>query len=199
MKKAVFYILALIPAFLIIYVMYSTFIYCEGTGNLQESKPEAGVQEESMLFHPLDKGENSNNSNACMITAKMSFLTQDYNEKPISRVKLVVVGSDGQVIDILTTDEYGLAETELTVAVDRKYFSPLAESSGGLRGTVTVIAYKEGYCTTIIFEVGVSLRNPFQPVYMKNRIPGAINEPFQQLGNNYCHDINNITTKYFKF
>ena len=83
----------------------------------------------------------------------------------------------------------------ITVPIDNKY---LGKSTSTLkpRGTVTAIAFKEGYRQTVLFEVPISEASAAQPFYMEAMVPGERNEPEVQLGNNHHLEIISLVDKY---
>mgnify|MGYP006877967303 FL=1 len=77
---------------------------------------------------------------------------------------------------------------ELTVPADPRY--PMA------RGTVTVIAYKEGYRDLVMPETPVSEGSAAQPLHLVPVVPDERNEPIVQLGNNHRLEIISMVDKY---
>lgn len=112
---------------------------------------------------------------------------------PLPGVSILLIGTDGKVIDRLTTNEQGDAQKDITIPIDHKY---LIESPGALppRGTVTAIAFKEGYRQTVLFEVPVD--SSAQPFVMEPIVSGERNEPDVQLGNNHHLEILSLVQKY---
>jgi hypothetical protein len=110
------------------------------------------------------------------------------DQQPLSGVTLVIVDPDGQIVDQPVTNGEGEVHQELTVPADPRY--PMA------RGTVTVIAYKEGYRDAVILEVPVSEGSAAQPIPMEPVAPGERNEPTVQPGNNHHLEILALVDKY---
>ncbi|AFM41060.1 hypothetical protein Desaci_2089 [Desulfosporosinus acidiphilus SJ4] len=132
------------------------------------------------------------------ITAKVSFNVMDSKLQPIQGVKIMIINGEGEVIDSITSDDKGKAEKKLTVPIDKRYF--WADPNDlGTRGTVTAIAFKEGYRETVLFEVPVSEGDTVQPFYMSPIIPGERNEPDVQLGNNHHLEILSLVDKYAQY
>jgi hypothetical protein len=134
------------------------------------------------------------------ITVKMRFEINDYkNSKPIENVRIVIIRDDGEVVDVAVSNEKGLAEKEITVPLDKKYLTPGFGSTEDIRGTVTLIAYREGYLETILYNAGVSIGSSFQRIYMKPIIPGGRNEPEEQVGYSHHLETGVLAEKYSKF
>jgi len=96
--------------------------------------------------------------------------------QPIAGVKILIINGDGEVIDAISCDENGKAQKKLIVPIDKRYYW-VDPNDLGTRGTVTVIAFKEGYRETVLFEVPVSAGSAGQPFYMNPIIPVERNEP----------------------
>ncbi|HWQ43758.1 MAG TPA: hypothetical protein VN456_17235 [Desulfosporosinus sp.] len=112
---------------------------------------------------------------------------------PLPGVSILIIGQDGKVIDKLVTNEQGNAHKDITVPMDHKY---LNESPGALppRGTVTAIAFKEGYRQKVLFEVPID--GTAQPFPMEPIVAGERNEPDVQLGSNHHLEIISLVEKY---
>jgi len=94
---------------------------------------------------------NKNNE----IEVEMKFSTYNPKGVGIEGTELILVGYDGGVIDTLQTDINGEIIKKITVPEDERYSNSVDD---GLtpRGTITVIAFKEGYKESVLFEAGVS-------------------------------------------
>ncbi len=112
--------------------------------------------------------------------------------------QIMVIGRNGEVVGVFKTDNKGEVEKELSVEVDKKY-GPNLEDSLGPRGTVTVIARKEGYRDTVQFEVPVSKGSAAQPIAMEPIVEGERNEPMVELGNNHHLEILSLVDRYAKY
>jgi len=115
--------------------------------------------------------------------------------RPLPGVCILLIGSDGKVIDKLITNEQGEAQKNITVPIDNKYLEK-ATNTLKTRGTVTAIAFKDGYRQTVLFETPVSEASAAQPFYMKAIVPGGRNEPEVQLGNNHHLEIISLVERY---
>jgi len=132
------------------------------------------------------------------VSANVIFRALTKEGKHISNVNILVIGSDGKLIENLVTNERGEAEKELTVQVDPKYVRNNAQGIEP-RGTVTAIAFKDGYRETVILEVPVSNGSAAQPFYMEHVLPGERDEPIVQLGNNHRLEIISLVEKYVDY
>jgi len=127
---------------------------------------------------------------------RMNFVAFDKNSgEKLESVEMVVINMDGKVVDVLKTDRNGEAEKKITAHIDKRYFVKNI-SEPIKRGTVTVIAYKKGYCETVIFEVPISISGAYQPFTMFPIIPGQRNEPIVQLGDTHHLEIISLVEKY---
>ncbi|KNY25854.1 hypothetical protein [Pseudobacteroides cellulosolvens] len=134
------------------------------------------------------------------ITVKMGFMTKNYqNDNPIGNVRIVMIKDDGEVIGVAVSNEKGIVHKEITVPLDKRYLNLEFESTEDIRGTITLIAYKEGYRETILYNAGVSIGSSFQPIYMKTIVPGWRNEPEEQIGNNHHIETCILAEKYSKY
>lgn len=116
---------------------------------------------------------------------------------PISGVTILVVGTEGEVIEKLVTNGQGEVQKSITIPIDKQFL--VEDTILPPRGTVTVIAFKEGYRETVLFETGISDGNSTQPVSMYPIVPGERNEPNVELGNNHHLEILSLVDKYAKF
>jgi len=158
----------------------------------------AGCTKENNAINASQSSWVSNIKASDTVTAKVSFTVMDSKLQPIQGVKILIINGDGEVIDSITSDDKGKAEKKLTVPIDKRYF--WADPNDiGTRGTVTVIAFKEGYRETVLFEVPVSEGDTIQPFYIKPIIPGERNEPDVQLGNNHHLEILSLVDKYAQY
>lgn len=158
----------------------------------------AGCTKENKVLNDKQTTSVSNIKASNTATANVSFTAMDSKLQPIQGVKILIINGDGEVIDSITSDENGKAEKKLSVPIDKKYF--WADPNDlGTRGTVTVIAFKEGYRETVLFEAPVSPASAGQPLYMNAIIPGERNEPDVQLGNNHHLEILSLVDKYAQY
>lgn len=105
---------------------------------------------------------------------------------------------NGDVIDVETSDKNGWAQKKLTVQIDKRYYW-IDPNQVEPRGTVTVIAFKEGYREQVLFEVPVSPSGSFQEIYLTPVIPGQRNESDVQLGSSHHLEIISLVDKYSKY
>lgn len=82
-------------------------------------------------------------------------MVMDPKSAPLSDVRIVIINMNGDVIDVETTNKDGQANKTLTVPIDKRYYITEGDNLGP-RGTVTAIAYKEGYREQVLLEVPVS-------------------------------------------
>jgi hypothetical protein len=142
------------------------------------------------------KTPNSITKTEKQVAANIHFnVVNPDSKQEIEGVRLIVVSSDGVAIDTVVTDKSGQAKTTISVALDKKYFNksnyyPIE------KGTVTVIAYKEGYRETVLFEVPVSPNENYQLIPMYSIVPGQRNEPFVQLADIHHLTILELVEKY---
>jgi len=129
----------------------------------------------------------------------IAFVAFDKNSgEKLESVELVVINMDGKVIDTLKTDNKGRVEKKIATPLDKRYF--VSNSYEPIkRGTVTVIAYKKGYCETVLFEVPISINSAYQPLSMYPVIPGERNEPIEQIGDNHHLEIISLVEKYKQY
>lgn len=158
----------------------------------------AGCTKENKVLNANQSTSSDNIKASNTVTANVSFSVMDSKSKPIQGVKILIINGDGEVIDSITSDENGKAVKKLTVPIDKRYI--WADPNDlGTRGTVTVIAFKEGYRETVLFEVPVSAGSAGQPFYLNPIIPGKRNEPDVQLGNNHHLEILSLVDKYAQY
>ena len=149
----------------------------------------------------LDEKSNENPVIPETVTANLNFKvfadnsSTSNSSSPLPGVSILVVGTDGSVIDKLISNEQGEAQKDITVSVDHKY---LYNNSNTIlpRGTITAIAFKEGYRQTVLFEVPVSEEGSVQSFLMNPVISGERNKPDAQLGNNHRLNIISLVKKY---
>lgn len=105
----------------------------------------------------------------------------------------MVVDYNGKVVGKVVTSRRGEGIKRLTVPVDKRY---LWEGSHlDPRGTVTAIAFKDGYKPLVIYEVPVINGNP-QSVGMEPLSEKERNEPVAKLGDNHRLEVNSLVDKY---
>lgn len=144
----------------------------------------------------LEIGSDTSHQNK-FITSNVIFRAYCNTEQMLDGVRIVVIDSNGQVIDVLITDENGEVQKKLTVPIDEKYtyyYGGALET----RGTVTAIAYKDGYRSVVIFEVPVE-EYAVQPFRMLPKLTGERNEPIGILGNVHHLEINALVDKYSNY
>lgn len=146
--------------------------------------------------------ETSNKENPVIsetVTANIDFRVSADNSviskpsSPLPDVSILLIGTDGRIIDKLVTNEQGEVQKDITVLIDLRY---LDESPGALppRGTITAIAFKEGYRQKVLYEVPID--GTAQPFLMEPVVEGERNEPDVQLGNNHHLEIISLVKKY---
>ncbi len=119
------------------------------------------------------------------------------SSQPLAGVKIVLIGQDGKVLDVLQTKEDGEVQGQLSVPFDKKYYST-NNKDFELRGTITAIAYKKGFREVVLLEVPVNSYS-VQPFYMEPQLPNERNEARAELGNNHRLDILELVDKYSSF
>ena len=146
-----------------------------------------------------ETGQKDNAVLSETVTANVVFRVSANNTSiskpasPLPGVSILLIGTDGKVIDKLVTNEQGEVQKDITVPIDQKY---LNDSPGALppRGTVTAIAFKEGYRQTVLYEVPID--GTAQPFVMEPIVAGERNEPDVQLGNNHHLAVLSLVEKY---
>lgn len=129
------------------------------------------------------------------VSASLRFkIIDQFTKQEIEGVKLVVINKDGEVIDTLLTDKNGQAEKTISAPLDKKYFSQ--ELNPMQRGTVTLIAYKDGYRETVLFEVPVNPNDTYQPFSMYPVVSGQRNEPVVRIAEIHHLTIIELVDKY---
>lgn len=118
-------------------------------------------------------------------------------ENALSGVKIVVIDQSGEVLRVLETPENGEVQGEFTVTTDKKY-AGTKNSEFELRGTVTVIAFKEGFREVVLFEVPINSYS-IQSIYMEPESSTERNEPRSELGNNHRLDILELVETYSSY
>jgi hypothetical protein len=113
----------------------------------------------------------------------------------VEGVRLKIINSDGMAIGTVITDKIGQAKTTISVSLDKKYFYQSNQYSIE-KGTVAVIAYKEGYRETVLFEVPVTPNENFQVIPMYSIVSGQRNEPFVKLADIHHLSILDLVEKY---
>ena len=137
-------------------------------------------------------------SNVTSVTYNVSFNVMDSKFKPLENVKIVILNMDGDVVAVAATDKKGHVEKRLTVPIDKRY--AFSDSTGiGPRGTVTAIAFKEGYREQVLFEVPVSAGGSFQETHLNPVVTGERNEPDVQVGSSHHLEIYALVDKYSKY
>ena len=153
---------------------------CTKTFN-ETSNKESSVTPETVTYN-IDFRVSANNSST------------SNPAPPLPGVSILLIGSDGKIIDKLVTNEQGKVQKDITVPVDHKYPDKPSNSSPP-RGTVTAIAFKEGYRPKVLFEVPISVSST-EPFLMEPIVAGERNEPDAQLGNNHHLEIVSLVEKY---
>lgn len=131
------------------------------------------------------------------VEKEILFMTTNVENQVIEGVTLMILGYDGNVIDTIMTDKRGEIKKVIKVDQDKRY--PNAENKGySSRGTVTVIAFKDGYKESVLFEVAVSDGTTVQNIIMDPLINGERNEPKVLLGYNHHLEVLSLVDKYAK-
>ncbi len=131
------------------------------------------------------------------VEKEILFRTTNSKDQGIEGVTLMILGYDGNVIDTIITDKRG--EIRKVIKVDRDKRYPNTENEGySSRGTVTVIAFKDGYKETVLFEAAISDGTIVQNIIMEPLINGQRNEPMVSLGYNHHLEIVSLVDKYAK-
>ena len=141
---------------------------------------------------------SKNEENITTITNDVSFNVMDSQSKPLSDVNIVIINMNGDVIDVETSDKSGLVIKKLTVPIDKRYYWADPDKIEP-RGTVTAIAFKEGYREQVLLEVPVSPAGSSQEIYLNPIIPGERNEPDVQPGSSHHLEIISLVDKYSKY
>lgn len=132
------------------------------------------------------------------VTNDVSFNIKDSKSNPLSDVKVVIINMNGDVIDVVTSDKNGHAIKKLTVPIDKRYYW-IDPNEIGPRGTVTAIAFKEGYREQVLLEVPVSPAGSLQELYLNPIVAGERNEPDVQPGSSHHLEIISLVEKYSKY
>jgi hypothetical protein len=131
------------------------------------------------------------------IEKEILFKTTDIENQAIEGVTLIVLGYDGNIIDTIITDKNG--EIKKVIKVDRdKRYPNTGDEGYSSRGTVTVIAFKDGYKESILFEAAISDGTTVQNIIMEPLIDGQRNEPVVSLGYNHHLEVLSLVDKYAK-
>lgn len=144
-----------------------------------------------------ENAKTEQETNIDKVSMKVLFRAFNGNQL-LKDVQIMVIDRNGEVVDVFKTDNKGEAEKELSVEVDKKYGVDMADSLGP-RGTVTVIARKDGYKDAVQFEVPVSEGSAAQPIAMEPIIEGERNEPTVELGNNHHLEVLSLVDRYGKY
>ena len=129
------------------------------------------------------------------IEVELKISTYNQKGKVIEGVELILIGYDGEVIDTLKTDSKGEVIKKIAVSLDNRYSNTVKDELGP-RGTITIIAFKDGYRETVLFEAGASLGASFQQILMNPIVEGERNEPEVYLGNSHHLEILSLVNKY---
>jgi hypothetical protein len=124
-----------------------------------------------------------------LVTGNVYFRAFTEIDEGVEDVSILLIDSAGEVMDVLTTDEKGEVVQSITVPLDEKY----AQTED--RGTVTVIAYKEGYRAVVIYELAIR-DEQMQLFYMTPEVQGEYNEAIGILSNIDQDDIEALVEKY---
>lgn len=137
----------------------------------------------------------SNNIESKIVSVNMRFIVVDEHENRLKDSKVVILGNDGNILNTIFTNTNGEADIKISVPEDPRYSDNVANGLSP-RGTVTAIAFKNGFRQTVLFEVGVSEDSILQYIYMKPLIAGTRNEPITQLGQTHHLEIYSLVKKY---
>lgn len=131
------------------------------------------------------------------IEVEVRILVKNTNDSVIEGVELILIGYDGNIIDSFKTDSKGEVIEKISVELDNRY-SKAVDDGLAPRGTITILAFKEGYRETVLFEAGVSEGSYFQSILMNPIVDGERNEPDVYLGNSHHLEIISFVNKYAK-
>ena len=129
-----------------------------------------------------------------VIENEIQFRTHDSNYKPIPDVTIILVGSNGKLIDSLKSNDNGIARKKIKAAIDERFRSKFGVNSVP-RITISAIALKKGYRETVLFEASFTRIETNQNIQMFPIVEGERNEPMVLKGNihhmkvklrNYC-------------
>lgn len=115
-------------------------------------------------------------------------------EKKLDSVDIILIGSDGQIIDTIVTDKHGIAKKRIKSQIDERFSSNY--NKNGI--TITAIAFKDGYREAVLFEANFTEDEENQNIEMTPIIEGQRNEPEVRLGNIHHLLILSFVDKYGK-
>jgi hypothetical protein len=139
-----------------------------------------------------------NKENIDSVTNEVSFNVMDSQSKPLSDVRILIINMNGDVIGTESSDKNGRVIKKLTVPIDKRYYWADPDKIEP-RGTVTAIAFKEGYREQVLLEVPVSPSASPQEIYLKPIVSGERNEPDVQSGYSHHIEIMSLVNKYSKY
>jgi hypothetical protein len=114
--------------------------------------------------------------------------------KKLDSVDIILIGSDGQIIDTIITDKSGIAKKRIKTQIDERFSS--AYNKNGI--TITAIAFKNGYREAVLFEANFTEDEENQNIEMTPIIEGERNEPMVRLGSIHHLLISSFVDKYGK-
>jgi hypothetical protein len=129
------------------------------------------------------------------VEMEIKVFVKSINNEAIEGVELVLIGYDGEIIDILKTDSKGEVIENISIELDSRYSNTVDEALAA-RGTLTIVAFKEGYRETVLFEAGISKGSYFQSIIMNPIVEGERNEPDLYLGNSHHLEVISFVNKY---
>jgi hypothetical protein len=127
-------------------------------------------------------------------TGKVEFRVyspSDKSEKKVPKAHVILIGSDGSVVKVGTTNAEGNFIATIPALPDPRF------SETRPLDTTTAIVSAAGYRETVLFEVPVG-RLTVQPVPIYPVTPGKRNEPISLLGNLNRHDVLGMVDKYMR-
>lgn len=130
-----------------------------------------------------------------LITSNITFNIWDEINKPIKGAKIIVIDGNGSVLSSAISNEAGQIEQKITVPLDERFYWEDPDKMEP-RGTVMVIAYKQGYKELVVFEIPVSSYTPTQNIYMNRIAEGERNEPDIKIANIHHLEIISLVRKY---
>ncbi|MCY0887067.1 MAG: hypothetical protein OWQ59_01260 [Alicyclobacillaceae bacterium] len=119
------------------------------------------------------------------------YSPSDKSEKKIPKAHVILIGADGSIVKIGTTNAEGNFVATVPAQADPRF------SETRPLDTTTAIVSAAGYRETVLFEVPVG-RLSVQPVPIYPVTPGKRNEPISLLGNLNRHDVLGMVDKYMR-
>lgn len=121
------------------------------------------------------------------------FHPMDEEGRPLEGVSIVLIGRNGEVLDVLTSNGQGIAEKQLELPLDPRFVFSKDHGLETLPDNLIAIAYKQGYRETVLFHA-------YSDVFYMYRIrPEYRNEPQEQLGNIHHLQVCALVEKYSRY